>query len=696
MTRNIILFGATGMLGSYCLNILQRKYNVVAVTKKDYDILSNDLNKLYNILNTYENSVVINCAGSIPQRGIDNENECFILNSLFPKTLEKITLELNIKFIHISTNCVFNYTHGKCNELTIPNETQTYGLSKILGEPEKASVIRTSIIGEELVNKKSLLEWVISNKDSKINGYENYLWNGCTCLELCYFIRNIIETNSYWEGVKHIHSDEIISKYMLLCLINKIYNLNINIVPIMLDNDVNKTLSSIYNDTIITKSIKEQIEEQKNFDLKLGTYNIINNCRCCKNKNLKQIWKLEKAPLAGGFLKDLKDIVHERYYPLTLLYCNNCHSAFVKEVIIETNLFTNINNNGYFYYSSQIPSLIEHFKNLYNYIKHSYDVNNKSLLEIGCNDGVFLNNFSENDNLKYVIGIDPSETIKKIENKTIIKINDFFNSENTNKIIQKYGKVDYVVACNCLAHIDNINDIFKNIKLILNDDGILIMEVHYVKNICEYMNFDFIYHEHMSYYSINGIYNICKNNNLYLHDVEYINSHGGSIRVIIKNKQNDTDKYNNPILDNTLRDEKIIDGYMEMFPNYINKWKKKINLILDNIYQKEKILAGYGASGRTNILINIINKQFDFIFDDSEFKINNFIPLSHIQIFNSSEIYNHNIKTIFLLAWPYAKYIIQKHVNFIKNGGRFIIVLPKIEEINITNINEYLNGYKSV
>ena len=690
MKDNIIIFGSTGMLGNYCLNILQHSYNVIVITRKKYDIMDNNYDKLFNIINSYNNSVIINCAGSIPQRGFVNNTDVFIINSLFPKMLEKIANQLNIKFIHISTNCVFNYEKGNCNELFMPNEVNMYGLSKILGEPENACVIRTSIIGEELVNKKSLLEWVISNKNGKINGYTNYSWNGCSCLTLVKFIKTIIDTGTYWKGIKHIHSMETISKYELVCMINEIYNLNINITPIELDNSINKTLSSIYDNTVITKSIKEQIMEQKNIDLKLGTYHTITKCRCCNNINLKKIWSLKNTPLAGGFLKNIKDVIYERHYPLTLMYCDNCYSAFVKEIVMENKLFTNINNNGYFYYSSQIPSLVEHFKKLYNYVKTNYNINEKKILEIGCNDGVFLNNFSKSDSLKYLIGIDPSETIQKINNPNIIKINDFFNSKNTKQIIKEYGKMDYVVACNCLAHIDDINDIFKNIKLILNDDGIIIMEVHYVKNICESMNFDFIYHEHMSYYSINGIYNICKNNNLYLDNVQHITNHGGSVRITIKNKINTSNIYHNPGLTNTLQQEDI-SPHMDTFLDRINKWKIEINSIINDVYEKEQIVAGYGASGRTNILLTVIQQKFEFIFDDSNSKINNFIPRFHTQILNSNEIYNNNIKTIFILAWPYSKYIIQKHKKFIENGGRFIIILPEIQEINISNIDNYLD-----
>jgi len=265
MVENVILFGATGMLGNYCLNILKNKYNVFSILRNDYDILENNYDKLFNIINYYDKAVIINCAGSIPQRGINNETDCYIINSLFPKMLDKIANQLKIKFIHISTNCVFNKCN--CNESDMPNEREVYGLSKILGEPENACIIRTSIVGEEIINKKSLLEWVLSNNNGKINGYKNYLWNGCTCLTLVNFIQNILDNNGFWKGIKHIHSFETISKYELVCIINEIYNLNINIIPFDLDYNIDKTLSTIYENTIINKTIKQQIIEQKDFNI---------------------------------------------------------------------------------------------------------------------------------------------------------------------------------------------------------------------------------------------------------------------------------------------------------------------------------------------------------------------------------------------------------------------------------------------
>lgn len=688
--KTIILFGSTGMLGNYFMRIYQDKYNIIAITRKDYDIIENNYKKLHNIISYYTNPIVINCAGVIPQRNIEKNNPYLIINSLFPKMLEKICLNLKLKFIHISTNCVFNYSDGNSNELIMPNEDNIYGLSKILGEPSNAMVIRTSIIGEEVINKKSFMEWVLSNKNGKINGYTNYYWNGCTCLTLVNYVENIIKNKLYRVGIKHIYSSETVSKYELASIINDVYNLNIEITPVELETPVNKTLSSIYTNTKINESLKEQIITQKNIDLKEGTYDLLESCRCCSNPNLKNIWSLQKVPLAGAFLKKINDCIFEKYYPLTLLYCEKCYCAFVKEIIQENKLFKNINNNNYFYYSSQIESLVNHFKELYNYVTERYQLQDKNLLEIGCNDGVFLNNFNTNDKLYNIIGIDPSETINSITNPLVIKINDFFNDKTTNYIVNNYGKMDFIVACNCLAHINDIDNIFKNLKLCLTEKGIIIMEVHYIKHICKSMNFDFIYHEHMSYYSINGIYNICKKHNLILDNVQHIDNHGGSLRVIIKNKTNNNDIYINEKISHMVTDENIT-SYMNTFSYRNNIWKEKIIKIISNVKEKDKFLTGYGAGGRTNIILSFLQTKFDFILDDSKSKINTFLPLFHTQIINSNEIYKRDIKTIFILAWPYSKHIIQKHKKFIENGGKFIIILPEIIEITSSNYDDFIN-----
>ena len=229
---NILLFGCSGMLGRYVLNVLKNDYNVICIKRENYDIEKDSWIKLYSIVNEFlkENDIIINCAGIIPQKySDDNLNTYIKVNTLFPHKLNEISVENKFKFIHITTDCVYDGSKGKYSENDIHTTKNIYGITKSLGEPEETTIIRTSIIGEELTNKKSLIEWIKSNKNGEINGYINHYWNGVTCLTLANFIKNIIDNNNFWKGVKHVFSEDIVSKYDLCYYINEIYNLNIKI-----------------------------------------------------------------------------------------------------------------------------------------------------------------------------------------------------------------------------------------------------------------------------------------------------------------------------------------------------------------------------------------------------------------------------------------------------------------------------------
>lgn len=265
----IILFGSTGMLGRYVLNILQNNYKVICINRYDFDITNDNWSKLNKILikNLVNNDIIINCAGIIPQKYNNDDYKTYIrVNTLFPHKLNEISLQNNYKFIHITTDCVFDGLKGDYTIEDTHNSNNIYGISKSLGEPEEATIIRTSIIGEELIGKKSLIEWIKSNKNTTINGYTNHYWNGVTCLELANYIKNIIDNNNFWIGIRHIFSPDIVTKYDLCNYINDIYELNINIEKYTDSIFKNMTLSGDIN---IIKKIYDQIIDLYTFKLNL-------------------------------------------------------------------------------------------------------------------------------------------------------------------------------------------------------------------------------------------------------------------------------------------------------------------------------------------------------------------------------------------------------------------------------------------
>jgi dTDP-4-dehydrorhamnose reductase len=263
----VFLFGANGMLGNYVKSYLtQNNIQVIPLTRKDFDLDELSVISLKKFLEEKglrSDDVIVNCAGVIPQASKDLElskRNYYKINSILPIILSMLTNHM----IHITTDCVFSGKTGAYHEYSTHDEINDYGTSKSLGELCDGTIIRTSIIGEELVNKRSLLEWVISNENRTINGYSNHLWNGVTCLQLAKIIYEIINKNLYWKGVRHIYSPTTVSKYELCAMISDIYELNIKVNEYDTEK-VDKSLSTIYEVHGIIPELKEQLKEMRDF-----------------------------------------------------------------------------------------------------------------------------------------------------------------------------------------------------------------------------------------------------------------------------------------------------------------------------------------------------------------------------------------------------------------------------------------------
>ena len=263
----VFLFGANGMLGNYVQNYLtQNNIQVIPLTRKDFDLEELSVLSLKKFLEDNglgADDVIVNCAGVIPQASKDRElskRNYYKIHSILPIILSMLTTNM----IHVTTDCVFSGKTGGYHEYSTHDETNDYGTSKSLGELCDGTIIRTSIIGEELTNKRSLLEWVISNENRTINGYSNHFWNGVTCLQLAKIIHKIISENAYWKGVRHIYSPTTVSKYELCKMISDIYELNIKVKEFDTEK-VDKSLTTIYQVDIQIPELLDQIKEMREF-----------------------------------------------------------------------------------------------------------------------------------------------------------------------------------------------------------------------------------------------------------------------------------------------------------------------------------------------------------------------------------------------------------------------------------------------
>ena len=274
--KKILVLGSRGMLGRYVFKFLKKKGHITdELNRPEYDALDGKLETLLSlpkIKNLKKGDIIINCIGLLPHsfndnsisnKGCDNYNfkKFILINTILPNNLEKIKYIKSIKVINITSDCVFSGSKGKYNELDNPDYMWAYGITKTLGECSNICNIRSSIIGEEQQHKRSLLEWVKSNKDSMVNGYTNYFWNGITCLQMAKVINKIINEELIWDGIRHIFSPSKVSKFDLVNLINETYGLNILIKPHDLPKSIDRTLSSIYSNDYEIPEISTQIKD---------------------------------------------------------------------------------------------------------------------------------------------------------------------------------------------------------------------------------------------------------------------------------------------------------------------------------------------------------------------------------------------------------------------------------------------------
>lgn len=270
----VVVFGAKGMLGRYItIYMKEQGLEVIEVTRKEFDSSDSKFDGVEQFLlslNLDQNSIVINCVGLIPHASKQyqlTDNMFIDINTRFPLNLANVCEKHKIHMIHPTTDCVYSGKRGNYNEKSHHDEKGIYGISKSLGEPRNATVIRTSIIGEEIHNKRSLVEWVKSNKGQTVKGFVNHWWNGITCLQFAKIVYQIINENIWWTGVRHVYSPRTVTKKELVTIINTIYKLGMNIIPHSTENSVDKSITSLKEPLFEIPDIYHQIQEMEKFEL---------------------------------------------------------------------------------------------------------------------------------------------------------------------------------------------------------------------------------------------------------------------------------------------------------------------------------------------------------------------------------------------------------------------------------------------
>ena len=407
------------------------------------------------------------------------------------------------------------------------------------------------------------------------------------------------------------------------------------------------------------------------------------NCRFCNEALTKIFADLGISPLSNAFLKKemLGDL--EKKYPLCAYVCDNCFLVQLSEFEKPENIF-----GDYAYFSSYSSTWIQHAEDYVSMMMEKFNFDKKSLVvEIASNDGYLLQ-FFKKKNIP-ILGIEPAVNVAKVaKEKGIPTITKFFSVNTANELKEEGKLADLIVGNNVLAHVPDLNDFVKGLKILLKPTGIITLEFPHILQLIQKNQFDTIYHEHFSYFSLVTVRKIFSFHGLEIFDVEEIPTHGGSLRIYVKHTEYEKILINEKI-DILLEKERQyglenISTYTNFIKN-VEEVKKGLQEFFNSAKNAEKKIVCYGAAAKGNTLLNyceIGNNFIDYAVDQNPHKQGLFLPGTHIPIKNPSEIQKTKPDYIVIIPWN-LKDEIMEQMKYIRNwGGKFMIPIPEVKIIS--------------
>lgn len=411
---------------------------------------------------------------------------------------------------------------------------------------------------------------------------------------------------------------------------------------------------------------------------KTNEVEVVKFCRICGYSPLRAFLSLGPLPIPNGFLSKEDLEKKESKYPLTIGRCINCGLVQLTEIVEPGLMFRN-----YKYIPSASKTMISHFDEMADELFNKFNLKKKSfVIDIGSNDGTLLKSFQKRG--ATVLGIDPAENLAEIANSEGIKtLAYFFNSEVARNVVKKFGKAKVITATNVVAHIPDLHSLFEGVTKLLDKDGVFVAEFPYLVDLLENTEFDTIYQEHLSYFSVKPLTFLANKHGLWISDIQKQDVHGGSVRVFLKKgKRPQLSKSVIGLL--ALEDSKDIytQGVYNDFVDRVDTKKVQLMKLLRQLKKDKFRIAGLGASARGNILMNyfgINDKILDYIVDSTPYKQGLFTPGHHIPIYPESKILEDKPDYILLLAWNFKDEILKKQEKYRQEGGKFILIVPKVE-----------------
>lgn len=401
----------------------------------------------------------------------------------------------------------------------------------------------------------------------------------------------------------------------------------------------------------------------------------IKKCQVCNSEKLHMILDLGHQPPCVSMLT--KEMLNEPelIYPLRMLWCQECSLAQIDYCIDGSVVYY----PDYPYRAGITKDVADYMQSLSQVLVSRYNLNSSDLVvDLGSNDGVLLQGF-RNQNIK-VLGVEPTNIAKIAIENGVATIQKFFNKKTSQEIKKQYGKASLITATNMFAHMATIGEVITGVENILKDDGVFIVENHYLLDVIGGGQFDTIYHEHLRTYSLKSLIKLFSYYNFTITDVERSGRYGGNIRVhVVRGK-------NRLVADsvaNLLKLEKKSGLYelktYKKFRDRVKRAKEQFISFLVKAKEEGKYVVADACPGRSSTLINYYGIDTDWIpyitEQPTSLKLGMYLPGKHIPIVNNEILIKEQPDYVILLAWHYAKPIMERlKARGLKSD--FVIPLP--------------------
>ena len=408
-------------------------------------------------------------------------------------------------------------------------------------------------------------------------------------------------------------------------------------------------------------------------------------CRLCGSNQIKKSINLLPIPLGEKYSFIIEKNANR--FPIDIYECDEC-----KCVQTQDNIKNELLWGDYTYFSGQTPKIISHFKEFCkNFNKKYLFPKNSKIIDIGSNDGTLLKQFKNSG--WNVIGIDPAETVvNEAVKNNIPTILGLFNIETIKQLDAEFKEIDLITAFNVFAHSDEMDKMMMSVKELLKADGIFCFEVQYLGSIMKKKLLGTIFHEHMIHYSaFTADYFL----NLYgfeLKDIEFNNIQHGSV-IFYSGKKNNN-HIRSEYVDHVIENEKkygLFNGKTTSeFNNWLNIQKNKIQSIKEQWITENFEIAGYGAarSGPTLAIQLGLENTLKYLIDDHDMKVNKYSAFENLFVYHPEILLKSKPHVIVILAWIHYKNIIKQNIDYLMQGGKFLILWPEVKEITINNYDK--------